>query len=196
MTDIREHLSSPPVLWLGPCSSFFLFFCVFILCVFPSKNDVRFVFTSSCFYRAHVLCTLLVSVFPIVVSNIYCIVFLICFSSSCVPYVVHLWLAIFVSSWPRSYGNWIYIYIWHQSLYHHKSCELDSHACRCVLDTIVCYCLSMPVLGSTNTRSLVLCTMFCRSLFVLLYFFFWPLCCLFFFDLRILITPVVSSSSS
>jgi hypothetical protein len=34
--------------------------------------------------------------------------------------------------------------------------------------------------------------MFCRSLFVLLYFFFWPLCCLFFFDIRILITPLVS----
>jgi len=31
--------------------------------------------------------------------------------------------------------------------------------------------------------------MFCRLLFVLLYFFFWPLCCLSFFDLRILITP-------
>jgi len=37
---------------------------------------------------------------------------------------------------------------------------------------------------------------FCRSLFVLLYFFFWPLCCLFFCDLRILITPLVSSNSS
>ena len=55
--------------------------------------------------------------------------------------------------------------------------------------------------------------MFCRSLFVLLYFFllaivlsvllrytdsdysfdiFWPLCCLFFFDIRILITPLIS----
>ena len=33
--------------------------------------------------------------------------------------------------------------------------------------------------------------MFCRSLFVLLYFFFWPLCCLFFFDIRILITPLI-----
>jgi hypothetical protein len=31
--------------------------------------------------------------------------------------------------------------------------------------------------------------MFCRSLFVLLYFFFWPLCCLFFFDIR---NPVIS----
>ena len=38
--------------------------------------------------------------------------------------------------------------------------------------------------------------MFCRSLFVLLFIFFWPLCCLFFFDQRILITPLVSSSSS
>jgi hypothetical protein len=36
---------------------------------------------------------------------------------------------------------------------------------------------------------------FCRSLFVLLSFFFWPLCGLF-FDLRILITPLVSSNSS
>ena len=36
--------------------------------------------------------------------------------------------------------------------------------------------------------------MFCRSLFVLLYFFFWPLCCLFFFDIRILITLLVSSN--
>ena len=38
--------------------------------------------------------------------------------------------------------------------------------------------------------------MFCRSLFVLFYFFFWPLCCLFFFDIWILITPLVSSNSS
>ena len=38
--------------------------------------------------------------------------------------------------------------------------------------------------------------MFCRSLFVLLYFFFWPLCCLSLFDLRILMIPLVSSNSS
>ena len=37
---------------------------------------------------------------------------------------------------------------------------------------------------------------FCRSLFVLLFSFFWPVCCLFFFNLRILITPLVSSNSS
>ena len=38
--------------------------------------------------------------------------------------------------------------------------------------------------------------MLCRSLFVHLYSFFWPLCCLFFFDIRILIAPLVSSNSS
>ena len=38
--------------------------------------------------------------------------------------------------------------------------------------------------------------MSCRSLFVLLSFFFSPLCCLFFFNIRILITPLISSISS
>ena len=37
--------------------------------------------------------------------------------------------------------------------------------------------------------------MFCKSLFVLLSFFFWPLWCLF-YDLRILINPLVSSNYS
>ena len=45
-------------------------------------------------------------------------------------------------------------------------------------------------------RSLVLCVMLCISLFVLLSFIFWPLCCLYFFDLRILITHLISSNSS
>jgi len=42
------------------------------------------------------------------------------------------------------------------------------------------------------TRSLVLFVMFCRSLFVTLSCFSWPLCCLFVFELRILNTPLVS----
>jgi hypothetical protein len=50
--------------------------------------------------------------------------------------------------------------------------------------------------GFHVTRSLVLCVMFCKSLFILWSFFFWPLSCLFFFDLRILITSLVSSNSS
>ena len=46
---------------------------------------------------------------------------------------------------------------------------------------------SPPVFSGIGvTRSLLLCAMFCRSLFVLLSFFFWPLCCLSFY-LRILI---------
>jgi hypothetical protein len=36
------------------------------------------------------------------------------------------------------------------------------------------------LIGVCVTWSLVLCVMFCRSLFVLLSYFFWPLCCLFF----------------
>ena len=43
--------------------------------------------------------------------------------------------------------------------------------------------------GSSYTIFSCMC-MFCRSLFVLLYFLFWPLCCLFFFYLRILITSL------
>ena len=37
--------------------------------------------------------------------------------------------------------------------------------------------------------------MLCTSLVALLYLFFWPLCCLF-FDIRFLISPLISSNSS
>ena len=47
--------------------------------------------------------------------------------------------------------------------------------------------------GARVARSLVFCVVFCRSLFVLLSIFFWPLCCLSLFALRLLITTVVSS---
>jgi hypothetical protein len=40
--------------------------------------------------------------------------------------------------------------------------------------------------------SLVFCVIFCRSLFVLLSFFFWPLYCQSFFDWQLLITLLVS----
>jgi hypothetical protein len=54
---------------------------------------------------------------------------------------------------------------------------------------------SFPVFsGVPVSRSLVLCVMFCRSLLVLLSFFFWPSCCLSFFYLRFLITPLESSN--
>ena len=55
---------------------------------------------------------------------------------------------------------------------------------------------SPPVLSRVHVaRSLVFCVVFCRSFFVLLFFFFWPLCCLS-FNLWILIIPLVSSNSS
>jgi hypothetical protein len=49
--------------------------------------------------------------------------------------------------------------------------------------------------GVCVARSLVFRVVLCRSLFVILSFFFWPLCCLS-FDLRILLTSLVSSNSS
>jgi hypothetical protein len=78
---------------------------------------------------------------------------------------------------------------------------------------ILFYSLLFTILLCTNTKTLFLIRyasfsqgscyssvsficMFCRSLFLLLSFFFWQLCCLVFFDLRILITPLVSSNSS
>jgi hypothetical protein len=50
-------------------------------------------------------------------------------------------------------------------------------------------CKHFPVLSSFMTYNRV-----CRSLLVLLYFFVWPLC--FLFDIRIMITPLVSLNSS
>jgi len=53
------------------------------------------------------------------------------------------------------------------------------------------YPSGVPERGSCYSIFSFMC-MFCRSLFVLLYFFVCPMCCLFFFDIRI--TPLVSSS--
>ena len=50
--------------------------------------------------------------------------------------------------------------------------------------------------GVRVIRSLISCVVFCRSLFILLSLFHWPLCFLLFFHLRILITLLVSSNSS
>ena len=56
---------------------------------------------------------------------------------------------------------------------------------------------SPPVFSGVRvTRSLVLYVCFVDRCFSFCTFFFWALCCLFLFDLRILITPLVSSNSS
>ena len=62
----------------------------FVLCCplrFPHKNDVRFVFTSSCLQEGSCVVYGMCVCLRIMVSNTYCVVFLFCFSSSCVPYV-------------------------------------------------------------------------------------------------------------
>ena len=52
---------------------------------------------------------------------------------------------------------------------------------------------SPPVSSEVHvTQSLVLYVCFVDRCLII---FFWPLCCLFFFDIRILITPLVSSAS-
>jgi len=52
----------------------------------PHINDVRFVFTSSCVGRTSYY--IIYGCLRIVVSNTYCVVFLLCFASSCLPNVV------------------------------------------------------------------------------------------------------------
>jgi hypothetical protein len=54
---------------------------------FSNKTDVRFVFTSGCLWEGSCLIHIICVCLCIVVSNTYCVMFLICFSSSCVPYV-------------------------------------------------------------------------------------------------------------
>jgi hypothetical protein len=55
---------------------------------------------------------------------------------------------------------------------------------------------SLVFSGARCARSYIFCVMLCLSLFVLFSFFFWSLYCLSFFDLRLVITPVLSSNSS
>ena len=64
---------------------------------------------------------------------------------------------------------------------------------RCMSNYIHVSGITPVFSGVSVTRSLVLCVYYvdrCLS------FFFWPLYCLFFFDLRTLITSLVSSNSS
>ena len=54
---------------------------------------------------------------------------------------------------------------------------------------------SSPVLSGVLVAQSVLCVVYCNSLLVLLYFLIWSLYCLS-LDLRLLITPLVSSNLS
>jgi hypothetical protein len=92
---LREHLSSPTVFGGVRVAHLFSFLCCHIMCLyvltsvlwcpfwFPYKNDVRFLFASSCVwdgsYLLYVICVML----HMVVSNTYCVVFLFCLSLLC-----------------------------------------------------------------------------------------------------------------
>ena len=69
-----------------------------------------------------------------------------------------------------------------------------SKNCNPFIGTLATESLSLGFSEVRVTRSLVLCVMLCRMLFVPLSFFFCPLYCLSFY-LRILIAPLSSSSS-
>ena len=87
--------------WWGPCCSSFQLFvlsyyvslcnesCVVIPLRFPNKNNVRFVFISNGLQEGSCLIYVICVCLHIVVYNTYCVVFLFCLFSSCVPYVVN-----------------------------------------------------------------------------------------------------------
>jgi hypothetical protein len=80
----HKHLYKRTITYLKSELVIFLVFCVFLLCVplrFPHKNDVRFVFSSSCFRRGACLIYVIFVCLSVVVSNTYCVVFLFCLSS-------------------------------------------------------------------------------------------------------------------
>jgi hypothetical protein len=88
----------------------------------------------------------------------------------------------------------------HRNELHNNTMVFYSRWVRKVIVVVCCscqiYCVCFFFLKrKPNCRFFSFLCMFCRSLFVLLYFFFWPLCCLFFFYIRILIAPLVSSIS-
>jgi hypothetical protein len=99
------------------------------------------------------------------------------------------------SQWPNTFGTSLYNRLWHWLLFilFTHSWLITGFVTRVTwqvplveqeLFTLPGH-LSSPLVfsGVGVTRSLIFCVAFCRSLFVLLSFFFWPLCCLSFFDL-------------
>ena len=87
LTPLRGYLSSPRFFGGVRVVHLFILFVLWCPLRFPFKNsDVRFVLPAVVCRRAHVLFTLFVFV-CVLMSTTYCVVFLFCFSSSCVPYV-------------------------------------------------------------------------------------------------------------
>jgi hypothetical protein len=80
-----------PFAWWGRAAPHFIFLCCPVMCLyvlssvlgcllrFPYKNDVQVVFASSCFYESACPIYVICVCFRIVVSNAYCVAFLILF---------------------------------------------------------------------------------------------------------------------
>jgi hypothetical protein len=92
--------------------------------------------------------------------------------------------------WPLTLNRWLTEHVvssimWCPLLFSPKTMSFALHSCLYNYEFWLSLCKIV--------RSSVILLL---PLFVLLYFFFWPLCCLFIFNLRILITPLISSNSS
>ena len=119
-------------------------------------NDVRFVFTPSCFVRGFMF------------------------------YSCYWYLFTYFGVQYHFHTRWCSCRLtvtWHMSLVKQTLLILPKHP-------------SWPPAfnGVTCCSIITFSTVFCRSLFVFLSFFLWPLYCLFFFNLRLMITPLISSN--
>jgi hypothetical protein len=112
-------------IFIGPCCSSFLCCPNMWLYVprsvlwcslwFPHKNDVQFVFSSSCLYECSCLTYVICVFLHIVLSNTYCVVYLLC--SSCVLYALCcqlLWIVHF--DWPLLFSS-IYLLLKNTAYY-------------------------------------------------------------------------------
>ena len=109
----------------------------------------------------------------------------------------------YIVTYYRTYTNTRYNMEWPglftKAYYLHKVIFLSMISQPFGFITLMKYRLSSKLLFSlpNNGHNISSCYsifsfifMFCRSLFVLSYFFFWPLCCLFLFDIQLLITSL------
>ena len=74
--------------WLGTGTKMWRSeFRVVLSVTISQKNDDRFVFTTSCLHAGSCLIYVICMCLRILLSNTYCFVFLLCFSSPCAPYI-------------------------------------------------------------------------------------------------------------
>ena len=122
------------------------------------------------------------------------LVLCVCFVDGCLPFCTFSFGHCVVCS-SSIYGFWLPLwYLQNLLVSLNKSVRNSFHFILSAKLNNYRYFTVKPLV--LTKQGLVLCVMFCRSLFVPLFFFFWSLCCPSFFHLRILITSLVSSNSS